>query len=95
MGEGGGDGDGGDGHGYEAGVGEPEFLEEDHGTGIGDDFQVFDLGGGGGEEGEKEEEHGGDGQGCFRHFRVVGRRVLFGKVFSWRFKGIVGCLRCV
>lgn len=48
--------DGGDGDGDTARVSEPEFLEEDHGTGVGLDFQGFDLGGGvGDQEGEDEE----------------------------------------
>ncbi len=37
IGESGGDGNGGDGDGNVAGVCEPEFLEEDHGSGIGGD----------------------------------------------------------
>jgi hypothetical protein len=43
-----------------AGVGEPEFLEKDHGAGVRGDGQGFDLGGAVGEEEEAE--------GQFRHF---------------------------
>lgn len=54
-----------------AGVCESEFLEEDHGAGVGGDHEGFDLGRGrwdyGGDEEEEEED---DGQGRFRHFEV-------------------------
>jgi hypothetical protein len=59
-GERGGHRDGGDGDRHAAGVGEPEFLEKDHGAGVGGDGQGFDLGGAVGEEEEAE--------GQFRHF---------------------------
>lgn len=56
-----------------AGVGEPEFLEEDHGPGVRVYFQGFDLRGGGGEEHEEEKEE--DRKGLFRHFRRRKRRI--------------------
>ena len=72
--ESGGDGDAGDAHGDVAGMCESEFLEEDHGAGVGRDGQGFDLGG---DEGEEEEEDGEgkngedleECEGCFRHCR--------------------------
>ena len=48
--------DGRDGDGDESFMSEPEFLEEDHGSGIGVDGKGFDLGGGGGEDGEEEQD---------------------------------------
>ena len=63
----GGEGDVGDGDGDVAGVGEAEFLEEDHGAGVGGDGEGFDLGGGRVEE-EGKEEDGEEEEGCFRHF---------------------------
>jgi hypothetical protein len=61
KGEQGGHRDGGDGDRHVAGVGELEFLEEDHGAGVGGDGQGFDLGRAVGEEEEEAE-------GQFRHF---------------------------
>lgn len=55
------DGDRGHGDVGLTGVGEPESLEENHGTRIGGNFQGFDLGGHGRKdhnEGEDEEEEG-------------------------------------
>lgn len=58
-------GDRGDGDGHVALVGEPEFLEQDHGAGVGVYLQGLYLRRGGGEEEEEEEEEKGQ---CWSHF---------------------------